>query len=94
MEGYVRVTAPEHQTRFGKSGRTVLKHRMVIEIELGRALLPTEFVHHINGDRADNRRANLELWITSQPKGQRVEDKVKWAREILKLYGDLYPEPE
>lgn len=92
MEGYVRVTAPEHQAKFGKSGRTVLKHRMIIEIELGRALLPTEFVHHINGDRSDNGRENLELWVTSQPKGQRVEDKVQWAREILKLYGGLYPD--
>jgi len=34
----------------------------------------------------DNRESNLELWSSSQPKGQRVEDKVAWAREILALY--------
>ena len=34
----------------------------------------------------DNRPENLELWNTSQPAGQRAEDKLKWAREIIALY--------
>lgn len=39
--------------------------------------------------RADNRPANLELWSSFQPPGQRVQDKVVYAREILARYGDL-----
>lgn len=29
---------------------------------------------------------NLELWNTMQPAGQRVKDKILFAKEILKLY--------
>jgi hypothetical protein len=93
-EGYIRITAPLHQKKFGKQGRTVLQHRMVIEVELDRALLPTEYVHHVNGRRHDNRRENLELWSSSQPKGQRVEDKMKWVWEMVELYEHLHPRPK
>jgi hypothetical protein len=63
-----------------------LKHRLVMEQLLGRPLLPSENVHHVNGQRDDNRLDNLELWSKSQPAGQRVADKVAWAIEFLALY--------
>ncbi len=72
-----------------RNGKKVGVHRLVMERQLGRSLLPKETVHHINGDRGDNRLENLELWSHSQPPGQRIVDKVAWAREILALYGDI-----
>lgn len=68
------------------NGEEILQHRMVMEEILGRPLHPFENVHHKNGVRQDNRPSNLELWVTKQPKGQRPEDLVEWAREILELY--------
>lgn len=70
------------------TGKTeqVAEHRLVMEGMIGRKLVAGENVHHLNGNRLDNRSDNLELWSTKQPKGQRIPDKVEFAKEILALY--------
>ena len=69
----------------------VLQHRLAMERTLGRPLRSGETVHHRNGQRDDNRLKNLELWSTSQPKGQRVQDIQAWAQEFWVKYAGEFP---
>jgi hypothetical protein len=81
--GYVlvKISSDPHEWRY--------EHWVVMEKSVGRRLFPDEEVHHRNGVRSDNRLGNLELWTRSHPRGQRVEDKLAWAKEFVERYGEL-----
>lgn len=91
----IRKVAPKGQARFkdingyyriSLNEEYVFEHRHIMEVFLKRKLFSHENVHHKNGIRTDNRIENLELWSTHQPKGQRIDDLLKYAYEIIKLY--------
>lgn len=83
--GYVRVLtrADDPLASMRDSGGYVMEHRLVMARSIGRPLSKNETVHHINGDRKDNRLENLQLRNGKHGKGMAARCACCGSRDIV-----------
>jgi hypothetical protein len=77
--GYIEIYSPEHPN--GTNRGYVREHRLIMESNIGRYLNKSEDVHHINGDKKDNKIENLMLMSHSEH--TRINNPVfaRWSKK-------------
>ena len=63
-DGYIAIYFPDHPC--SSSDGYIMEHILVMESLHGRHLHKNECVHHINGNRSDNRKENLQLMTKTE----------------------------
>ena len=84
-QGYILIFKPKHPN--ADVNGCVFQHIYVMSEYLKRPIKKGESIHHINGQRDDNNIENLEIWNRSHPPGQRLNEKIQWAKAFLEEYG-------
>lgn len=77
---YQYAVVKEHPNK--TKNNYVLLHRVIVENHLGRLLNSDEVVHHINGDKRDNRIENLQVMTNVEHALLHSSEK---TREVCKL---------
>jgi hypothetical protein len=84
-DGYVCIKTPNH-ARATKGHPYIYEHVLVMENHLERYLRDSELVHHIDGDKQNNRLKNLQL--TTNSKHVSFHAKQRYDNCKHELHGD------
>ena len=80
QHGYVFIHEPKHPKAI--KGGWISEHRHVVEQRLGRYLRSDEHVHHVNGNKSDNRSENLEVLTPRAHARVTGAERRAWHRSI------------
>ena len=87
-DGYVLITAPQDhpyaRKRTNRETKLIFEHRLVMEKVLGRYLLPTEIVDHIDGLTLHNSPENLRLF---QSNGEHLAETITGRKKVMSAKG-------
>lgn len=78
--GYRELFIPSHPN--ASTSGYVREHRYVMSEHIGRPIAPNEHVHHINGNKVDNRIENLQLMTASEHQRLHHGTHGRWARSF------------
>jgi len=87
--GYRYILKPDHP--FCNARKQVREHRLVMEKYLGRYLDFNELVHHINGNKLDNRIENLR--IVSLGEHNKIHPRISGER-LSKILKERWANPD
>jgi len=82
--GYRQVWCGRAEGNRGRKDGYRLEHHLIMEDQIGRSLEKKEVVHHINGDKLDNRPENLWLCSSASEHRQIHNQLEKISMELIK----------
>lgn len=83
--GYILVRAKEHPLNYKG---WYYEHRLVMEKYLGRFLKKGECIHHMNGDKTDNKIKNLKLFVNGSTHS--IVEKPKVFSKTCRVCGKTF----